>query len=84
MFGISLAKILFTVLAVVGIWYAFRWMNRMGQRGAAKARNGIRRTAESRGMPVADLTACPVCGSYVVAGPSAACGKAGCPYGGGK
>lgn len=84
MFGISFVKILFTVLLIVGIWYAFRWMNRMGQRGATKARDGIRRTAESRGTPIADLTACPVCGSYVMAGTSADCGKAGCPHGGGK
>lgn len=78
MLGLSLSKILFTILIVVAVWKAFTLVNRLaGERKAALKRQGsaARRaagTAHAKRQATVELRPCPRCGAYVE--PRAGCG----------
>ncbi len=83
-----LQKLVFTLLAVVVVWVAFKYWDRMLRqrpgdrplpRRSAAARR--RRPAPREGA-VFETEQCPVCGSYVAASGAAHCGRPDCPYGG--
>lgn len=86
MFGFSLAKLLFTVAVVVGVWMAFRHVGRFlaarEQRAAVgRRRNATRPAATKSGSDPADspadsmdLIPCPQCGTYILRGATCACG----------
>ena len=90
MFGLSFSKVLFTILAVLAVWYGYRWYGRVQARRRAEldehmrrdvrgaAAGGPRRTAGT--AKVEDLIPCETCGAYVPARGARACGRAGCPY----
>ena len=80
MFGLSLTKLLITALIIFGVWYAFRWINRMGQAGAARARERVERAAKSQPEPIADMERCAVCGDFVLPNLTAGCGRPSCPF----
>ncbi|MCP5366594.1 MAG: hypothetical protein H6906_03665 [Hyphomicrobiales bacterium] len=91
MFGLSLTKILFTLLAVAAIWYAFKWLNRVQDnrdarpggrvKGGARPRPARGTSASANDDPdVEDMVACPVCGDFVTARGARACGRGDCPY----
>jgi hypothetical protein len=67
------------------IWYAFRWINRIGKAGVERARARVEEAARAQsaqpGPAVTDLRPCPVCGDHVLASGAQNCGKPGCPYG---
>jgi hypothetical protein len=79
-FGLSLGKILVTILIIVAIWKGFTLVNRLaGERkaalrrragAAARAAKGSR--AERRGT--VELRPCPRCGAYVDPGEGCHCG----------
>ncbi|MGB0672183.1 MAG: hypothetical protein ACPGNT_11865 [Rhodospirillales bacterium] len=86
MFGFSLTKILFTVLAIAAVWYGFKWFNRMqDQRRQTEAVGASRgKPSPASGGPakpsVEDMVKCKACGDYVAAGSARNCGRPDCPY----
>lgn len=90
MLGISLGKILFTVLVVVVVWWVFKTIQRRHaamsdqsprprahERAANAAREAVRATMEKRGQDavVEDLEKCPKCGTYKPRGAACQCEK---------
>ena len=70
MLGLSLSKILFTILIIVAIWKGFTLLNRLaGERKATlKRQAAARRAAEAshaRRSGTVELRPCPRCGAYV-------------------
>ena len=89
MFGLSLTKILFTVVAVLAVWYGYRWMARVQARRRAELDEHMRREmrqakqgpGRSGGTTKAeDLVFCEPCESYVRARGARSCGRPDCPY----
>jgi len=90
MFGFSLTKLLFTVAAVLIVWYGFRWVGRVQARKRVEAERRMRTDARPGTRPgaastqrrssVEDMTVCPACGDYVAANGARNCGRADCPY----
>ena len=76
MFGIGFGKLLLLVLVVAAAWYGFKLVGRLDRQRKRKRAENKKRDAESIGK----MDQCPVCGTYVVAGRAASCGRAGCPY----
>jgi hypothetical protein len=81
--GLSLTKILFTILVIVVVWRAFALLNRLQERQRQQAVEASRRTREpSRGgrtssspSGVVDMVQCPDCGAYVPRGQPCRCGR---------
>ncbi|MFO1067025.1 MAG: hypothetical protein U1E14_00695 [Geminicoccaceae bacterium] len=77
MLGMSLSKILFTILMIVAVWQTYRqirpWLEKLQQREAPPRRPapGPSARAQQAGpaqpRPV-DLAACPHCGTFVPRG----------------
>ena len=90
MFGLSLTKILFTIVAVVAVWYGYRWFGRVQARRRVELEENMRRETRqtsrrgqngSRTMAkYEDLIPCEICGSYVSPRGARSCGRADCPY----
>ena len=90
MFGLSLTKILFTIVAVLVVWYGYKWMGRVQARRRAELEEHMRREmrqGSKRGLggsgataKAADLIPCETCGDYVPARGARGCGRADCPY----
>jgi len=92
MFGFSLTKLLFTIVAVMAVWHGFKLFARF-QEERFENRNKVRKRsgpAASRGTanarPAAEefdseeMVKCPVCETYVSANAAVSCGRTGCPY----
>ena len=80
MLGLSISKIIFTILIIGAVWYGFRWMNRMGQSGAQKAKERLRRASGQSPAPVEDMKPCVVCGDFVIHDLASNCGRENCPF----
>lgn len=87
MFGLSLPKLLFTVVIIAAVWYAFRWFQnreaglddaRRGQKPVGGGAAGAKDAKSAGGAE--DMVECPTCGTYVVASGATSCGKKDCPY----
>jgi uncharacterized protein len=76
MFGFGFGKLLVLAIIVAVIWYGFKFVGRVDQQRKRKLDEERRKTADSIG----EMEKCPVCGTYVVAGKAANCGRQGCPY----
>jgi hypothetical protein len=69
--GLSLTKILFTVLIVVAIWKGFALFNRLASERKAALKRQAAAAKRATGSPRAQRTAtlelreCPRCGAYV-------------------
>ncbi|MEK9753492.1 MAG: hypothetical protein VW338_09830 [Rhodospirillaceae bacterium] len=75
MFGFSLPKILFTVVIIVVVWQAFKWLNRRGELQQRRAEEVERDAAtRARSAEVEDMVQCPDCGAYVPQGSNHRCG----------
>ena len=65
MFGLSLSKLLFTILVVVAVWKGFALIGRLAREREADAvdrrPSGYRRTPNRRTI---ELVECPRCGAY--------------------
>jgi hypothetical protein len=76
--GLSLSKVLFTILIIVAIWKGISLVNRLAseRKAALKRRAGAARSAagasHAQRRGTVDLRPCPRCGAYVDA-------RAGCP-----
>ncbi len=91
MFGFSLQKILVLAAVIAAVWYGFKWISRLqevrdAQEGGKPKKKrrwpGTARRAkeEPPASAAEDMTACPVCGTYVATRGAANCGRADCPY----
>ena len=67
-----LLKWLVLIAIVAAVWFGFKAISRRNE--AAKVDDRKKSTPE-----VEDMTACPVCGTYVTEG-QGNCGRQGCPY----
>lgn len=71
MLGLSLSKILFTILIAVAIWKGFALVNRLAseRKAALKRRAGAAKRAakgtHAERSGTLDLRPCPRCGAYV-------------------
>lgn len=85
MFGFSLAKLLFTLAAVIVAWNGFKWYTRMQQRRAVGDDGGTTGRKAAPGGAKASIDAeemikCPVCETYVSSAAAVSCGREDCPY----
>ena len=80
MLGFSISKIFFTILIICAVWYGFRWVSRMGQSGAQKAKERLRRASGQAPAPVEDMNPCAVCSDFVIHDLASNCGKENCPF----
>jgi len=81
-FGLSLTKILFTVLVIVLVWEGFGLVNRLArERAASLGRERRERPARHRrqgraGGATVELVRCARCGAYVDPAEGCGCGAA--------
>ena len=80
---LSFPKLVILVAVIAIIWFGFRWFERWEKERRAAERSAAQ-LGRDRGRGTADrqaedMTACPVCGTYVSAA-ARACGRANCPY----
>jgi hypothetical protein len=84
MFGLSLGKILFTIMIVVVVWKGFGLVSKLAKERDARAVDRQRRQATGakgrwarwRGQSEAmDLVKCPRCGAYFDPGEGCSCGR---------
>lgn len=70
MLGLSLSKIIFTILVIVAVWRAWKWLAPLLARMQAPDRpEAPARAAERRPGPrPLDLVECPHCGTFVPQG----------------
>ena len=75
-------KFLLLLLAVAGVWYGFRYVNRprhVARRPPPAAPQAEARTEATPQARAEDMTACPVCGTYVAESTARSCGRGDCP-----
>ncbi len=79
MFGLTLSKILITILIIVAIWKGFAMVNRLAseRQAAVKRRAGrdAARPANRSGPGTVELRPCPRCGAYVDPREGCRCGE---------
>jgi uncharacterized protein len=76
MFGFGLGKLVVLALIVAAVWYGFKFVGRLDRQRKRKLKEDRKEAADS----IDEMEKCPVCGTYVVAGSAADCGRPGCPY----
>lgn len=64
MLGLSLGKIIFTVLVIVAVWKAFAMVSKLQQQRSESVRDQARRPARRPGAKTVELVECPRCGAY--------------------
>jgi TRAP-type C4-dicarboxylate transport system permease small subunit len=79
MLGFSLGKLLVTAVAILIVWYGFKYMTRLGDARAAKVAAKKASTKDNR-VEAEDLVECNVCGSFVAAATAKKCDRGACPY----
>lgn len=80
MLGLSLPKILFTIVIIAAVWYGFKLLGR-AQEQRDKAPKSPEKQKKSQDADYEDLVACKICGDFGVAKGRPACGRSGCPHG---
>ncbi len=88
MFGFSLPKLIFTIVAVLAVWHGFKWFARY-QEDRFSDRDRVRRRsptappharAREPEIESEEMVKCPLCETYVSAKSAVSCGRDGCPY----
>lgn len=88
MFGLGIAKLLFTVAIIIVVWWGARWWARLQARERAEVARERRAAAEGpqarrpepAGPPVEETQRCSVCDAYVPSLGVRSCGRDDCPY----
>ncbi len=85
MFGLSLSKILLTLLVIVAVWYGWRAYNRyqaLREQTRRRMAEETRRNPNRGAAPIEaeDTVECPSCGAFVAANRRVSCGREDCPY----
>jgi hypothetical protein len=81
--GLSLSKILFTIMIVIAVWKGFTLFNRLANERQAAARRGPGATRSARSRQpepqqgAIELRECPRCGAYVDPREGCSCGLRG-------
>jgi len=79
MFGLSLSKIIFTIVIILAVLWVYRQLSRLTdgrQKSASENRESTYgRDSASPVEQTEDLSACAVCGVYVAAGSNPDCGR---------
>lgn len=85
-----LTKLVFTILAVIVVWYGFKWVARMQEMRDHIAKGGLsaggpgaeKASKETNGpdKDIEDMVKCKVCDSFVAANNAVSCGREDCPY----
>ena len=81
-----LAKLFFTIVAIVAVWLGFRYYSRFvagpaRRRAVQRTRDAVsERRAEPQAAVVEDMAPCAVCGAYVPAHGTRRCGRPDCPF----
>lgn len=75
-------KIVFTILAILAVWFGFRYYNRfiVGPTRRREMQRPAPPPQASPTGPVEDMTQCAVCGAYVPAQGTRRCGRPDCPF----
>jgi hypothetical protein len=75
--GLSLTKILFTILIAVAVWRSFAFIGRLAREREARAvRNARQQRATARGSGTIELSECSRCGAYFDPRQGCRCGNA--------
>ena len=81
MFGFSLTKLVFTIIAVVVVWQGFKWLGRRSDVSVG-GNDGAKKTEKSSAKAnVEEMVKCDTCGTFVADG-SKSCGRDDCPFSG--
>lgn len=75
--GLSLGKILFTVLVIIAVWKAFSMISRLQQTRRGEVRDEARRPARRRNGKTVELVECPHCGAFHDPATGCACRRPG-------
>jgi hypothetical protein len=63
--GLSLGKVIFTVLIIIVIWKGFSMISRLQQaQKGGEVRDQAKRPARRRDAGAVELVQCPACGAY--------------------
>ena len=90
MFGFSLTKLIFTIIAVAIVWQGFKWLGRMndrpqgsqGSQGRQGGNDANKKTKKASAKAnVEEMVKCEICGTFVAPG-AKSCGKDDCPFSG--
>ncbi len=75
MLGLSLGKILFTILVIVAVWKGFALVNRLARehKRALAQRASKRPAARKASQGAVDLVRCQRCGAYFDPGEGCSC-----------
>jgi len=79
MLGFSLGKLLVTAVAILIVWYGFKYMTQLGEVRAANLAAKQASKNDKRVEPE-DLVKCTVCGSFVAPDTAKKCDRGDCPY----
>jgi hypothetical protein len=75
-FGLSLTKILFTILIAVAVWKGFMMLGRLArERGVQAVRDKTRGRARAAGTGTIELVECARCGAYFDPKQGCRCGR---------
>jgi hypothetical protein len=89
MFGLSLPKILLTVLAALAAWYGYRWWTRLQERREAAVAGrrdefgqafGKGESGSGKFAAADEMVLCPSCRTYVAKQAATSCGRDNCPF----
>lgn len=76
MLGLSLTKILFTILIAVAVWKGFALIGRLAREREVRAvRNRSKQRANARGSGTIELIECSRCGAYFDPKQGCRCGQ---------
>ena len=87
MFGLSLAKILLTILVIIAVWAGWRVFTRYQALKAARERagempkrNGRAPAGAQARVEAEDMVECRTCGAFIAASRRVTCGRKDCPF----
>ena len=79
MFGFSLTKLVFTIVAVVVVWQGFKWFARRSEIEANSGGNNKKAEKKDNKANVEEMVKCDTCGTFAAPG-SKSCGRDDCPF----
>lgn len=77
MFGFSLTKLIFTIIAVAVVWQGFKLLSRKSEISAEKKSSKTEKANAKAN--VEEMVKCETCGTFVAPG-AKSCGKDDCPF----
>jgi len=75
MFGFSLTKLVFTIIAIAIVWHGFKLLSRKSEKPSEKKSSKASSTSEG----VEEMVKCDSCGTFVAPGVKS-CGRDDCPF----